>query len=215
MKIEIKHLTLARFINMSANGGVDDILEFLCSSAPPERIRIGIKTYSVPQTADELREALTYGQKVFLSEQPKGDLDLLLRMFAGWYYPILTKNPFDADKAFNVAGKSFRCFITELIPACAHIAKLVSELNEFEEQVLASDPDSLWMQAGGSNLSKYAPMLTVEYLAGKLKCTNDDVFDKPYSECLFWLMYQNESNAVEKRFNQLNIEKAKHGSRNT
>ena len=214
MKIEIKHLTLARFVNMSVHGGVDDILEFLGTSAPPERIRIGIKTYTVPQTADELREALTYGQKVFLSEQPKGDLDLLLRMFVGWYYPILTKKPFDADKAFNVAGRSFRCFITELIPACAHIAKLVSELNEFEEQVLTSEPESLWMQAGGGNLSKYAPMLTVEYLAGKLKCTNDDVFDKPYLECLFWLMYQNESNAVEKRFNQLNIEKAKHGSRN-
>lgn len=215
MKIELKHLTLARFINLSAHGGVDDILEFLGTSAPPERIRIGIKTYAVPQIADELRESLTYGQKVFLSEQPKGDIDLLLRMFVGWYYPILTKKPFDADKAYTIVGKAMNCFITELIPSCAHIAKLVSELNQFEEQVLASEPDSLWMQAGGGGLSKYAPMLTVEYLADKLKCTNDEVFDKPYSECLFWLMYQNESNAVEKRFNQLNIEKAKHGSRNS
>lgn len=206
MRLELKHLTLRRLLILAARGPVYKITDFLVTLPPPSRLRIGCRMRHVPRYYTEVLSVITYAQKRFLEQQPQNDLDLVLRMFSGWYYTIVTGKPFDEASALAFGRKAERCNIDQLYPACAHLARLVSEINKLEEQLLANEADSTWIAAGGNALAPYAPQLTVEFLANRLKCSLEEVHVKPYAECLAVLSERATSAKIEKNFHRLQQE---------
>lgn len=206
MKLEAKHLTLKRLLILASRGGVNKITDFYATLPPPGKLRIGCRLRPVPLKVTELLEKITYGQKRFLEKQPDNDIDAVLRMFVGWYYPIVSGKPFDESRALEFGAKAMRCNINELYPACAHIARLVGELNKLEERLLAAEADSTWIAAGGNDLAPYAPQLTVDFLAKRLMCSHEEVYAKSYAECLAALGERATSARIEKKFHKIQQE---------
>ena len=218
MKIEMKYLTVQRLLMLAASGDVSEILEFHATLPSPPSIRVGVRQRAVPADLSALLGRITFAQKKFLEVQPKNDFDAVLRMFRGYYYPELFPKEFKRNAAKRKAGKEAlgfeaaslkaigkakHCYIAEIVPAMAHIARLVSELNKLEEQLLAADVDPIWLQAGGKELEKYAARMTVEFIAEKLKCGLEEVFDNPYAQCLQVLAERATMAKVERRFHKI------------
>lgn len=207
MNLELKHLTLRRLLLLASKGPVYKITDFLVTLPAPDRLRIGCRMRLVPHTMMEVMGAITYSQKRFLEKQPENDLDAVLRMFAGWYYPIISGKVFEETSALEFTRRAQRCNINELYPVCAHLARLVSDINKLEEKLLASEADSTWIAAGGNALTPYAPQLTVEYLANRLKCSLEEVHNKSYAECLAALGERATSAKIEKAYYKIQQEK--------
>ena len=208
VQIEIKHVTLKRFIAMAAEADVTPLINDVSALPCPEFMRVGLRRKRIPATLDEFAAGLTFGQKEFLAQAPTSDVDLILRMFGGYFSPGMFSKPI----ALKYARKALNVFVLELLPACKRIADFVSALNQREEQLLAADNDPLWIAAGGDTLATYSPLLVREYLASKLQCHIDEVDNKPYNLCLVWLSNRAAMMRVQKTYQEKQLEKAKHES---
>jgi len=64
------------------------------------------------------------------------------------------------------------------------MSRLIEQLLIDEAKKTASDVDKTWIAAGGEKLTPFANMLTIDFLADKLRCHPNEVLNKPYADCL-------------------------------
>lgn len=205
MSINLRYLTLKRFIALSEKGDTSDLIEFYKSLPTPLTMRIGFKRYKVPQTLDELIQSINWEQRLFLAVEPENYLDGVLRMFDCWFYSILTGKEFSEKEAYRIGKKALNCNVDELLPFAEKMQSLVVEMLEFEQEKTAGATNKTWLAAGGAKLAIYADMVTIDFLANEFKCTQDEVMEKPYADCLVRLMRQKDTIEVENEYQRLTM----------
>lgn len=213
--MEARHLTLKRLITLYSHGDCSEIVAFFSNKDLFDgNIRIGFRNRKVPLQLNDFLNQITWGQRMFFAQEPKGWLDATLRCFDGWFYPVLKNKPFDYDKCLSIGSKALNCNIDQLLPFAAHMIDLVEQMLIQEKEKTAGDVDKTWLAAGGSNLAKYGDLFTLNYLAPKLelmygrKMGHKDVMDSPYLDCLVHLMERKETSEVEKEYHELTMLKA-------
>lgn len=212
MQVEVKHLTLRRLFLLASRGDVTEVVQHHFDAAlSPERIRIGVKTYLVPTSVEQLQQNITWGQRLYLATESENLLDVTLRLFGGWYYSIVSGKAFSEDKALKFGRKALGCYITELLPVAASLFKLVEGLLIQEHSATSGDPDKVWKAAGGDMLNKYGDKLTLDFLASRLSvmygkpCGHAEVMAAPYLDCLIQLMERRDFAKVEKEYRELSM----------
>src|SRR4030042_5840312 len=75
----------------------------------PDKIKLDGKYYGVPQNHEQFTKYLCYGQRLFLAQKEEKDFGLIIRMIDGYYYPIVTRKKWDADKALLFGKYALLC----------------------------------------------------------------------------------------------------------
>lgn len=215
--VEVRHLTLDRLIALAAHGDVTPIVEGMQALSAPPVLRVGIRAYRLPTDLLDLQGSITYGQRLYLAQAPTDWLELTLRMFSGWFsgeHQRAGLNPrlrrwlgrapqALTDRHMDSFGRRARwCFIAELLPATRHIGELVAELLAFEVRELKVPQNPKWLEAGGAELARFGALAQVKFLAEALGCDREEVFNRPYSECLSELLMDAQTRRVEHQFNK-------------
>lgn len=200
--MNLKYLTFKRLLLLASKGDVSDLVAFY-SDLPFIYLRIGFKRYNVPKTLIELQTQITWAQRLYFASEPTDFIDLVFKRFNGWFYPILTGKQFNEQECSKIDYKALNCNVDELLPFVAHMSRLIEQLLIDEAKKTASDVDKTWIAAGGEKLTPFANMLTIDFLADKLRCHPDEVLNKPYADCLVRLMHQKISTDVENEYREL------------
>ena len=53
----------------------------------------------VPKDMSEFCESICYGQRIFLAQKEDNDFGVIVRMMDGYFYPLVTGEKWDTDKA--------------------------------------------------------------------------------------------------------------------
>ena len=206
--IPIENLTLRQFLKHADQyiSLVEDLVNLPC----PDRIRIGLNYYPVPQNVDHLTESICYGQRIYLAEKTENDITAILHIIVGYYYPQIFKGGWTVDKASKVLSKILGCNVVELFPAAYQILKLTGDLIERERRLLNRKVKPEEIQAGIDNLNKYADLSAIDFLRESKRLNSDnEIMLLPYSECLVRFMKAKEEQEFAERLREIYENKAK------
>ena len=171
--------------NLNLYGGLSDgLIQLPC----PDYIKIGRNRYEIPETMSDLANKLCYGQRLFLAREEADDIGLISRMMDGYYYPIVTGQKWDEEKARLLGNKVLTCKVKELYPVAMRIITLVSEITEREVELLHKDPTKIERAAGIEELAVFAELNSLDFLRDAMKITVPEVLLTPYNECLVRFM---------------------------
>lgn len=154
----------------------------------PDKFIISFKYYRIPGDMSELSDNICYAQKIFLSQKCKSDLEIIIRMLSGYYYPIVTRLKWDEDKAVLWGRRLSGLFVKDIYPLATHLFKLKGELIKREYDYLHREPKKEEKIAGIDRLAKYAELDAIDYLSDVLKITREEVLLTPYNTCLVRFM---------------------------
>jgi len=184
--IPLKYLTVKRmFENEPLYAGLSDGLVKLLL---PNNLIISLKPYGIPETMTDLCDNICYAQKIFLSKECKTDLEIIMRMITGYFYPVVTGKKWDEENALRWSKKIFGLLVQDAYPIATHIFKLKGELLKREYDYLHREPKKEEKIAGIDRLAKYAELDAIDYLSDVLKITRDEVLLTPYNTCLVRFM---------------------------
>jgi hypothetical protein len=184
--ISIEKLTLREMINnFSLYSGLPDGLKQL---PLPEFIKINKKKLSIPKTLDEFTTNICYGQRLFLVRKEDNDFGLIFRVLDGFYYPLVTVNKWNEDKALLFGKYILTLKVKDLYPIAMHLVTLVSEMIEQEFKLLHREPSKMELAAGIEKLNIFSNLTALDFLRDAMKCTVPEVLLTPYKECLVRFM---------------------------
>lgn len=175
----------------------------------PEKLTIGKKRYPIPQYLKEFTASLCYGQRIFLTQAEEEDFSSILRLIDGYYYPIVTREKWDADNALLFGKKILTCKVKELYPTAMHIASLVKEMADKEQELLHREPSKMELAAGIEKLSVFSELTSLDFLRDAMKITVPEVLLTPYNECLVRFMIAKETTEYQERYFQMQLETSK------
>lgn len=187
-------------------GSLSDTLVLL---PVPTDIKIGLMRYAIPGSYEELANNICYGQRLYLVNEEPNDIGLILRLVAGYYYPIVKKAKWDDQKALLFGKIVLNCRVKDLYPLAAYMAGLVNEIAIREAKLLNREPSKLELAAGIDKLAVYSDLSAIDFLRQSLGKTEDEVMLTPYNECLVRFMQAKEVNAYHERYVKLSQEETK------
>jgi len=195
----------------------EGIPEGLSQLPVPDKLKIGWKRYPVPKDVKEFTGSLCYGQRIFLTQAEEEDFSTIIRIADGYYYPIVTKKKWDADKALLFGKKIITCKAKEIYPTAMHIASLIKEMADKELELLHREPSKMELAAGIEKLNVFAELNALDFLRDAMKITVPEVLLTPYNECLVRFMIAKETTEFQERYFKLQMEtsKAKSGGKAT
>jgi hypothetical protein len=165
--------------------------------------------YAFPGSYEELANNICYGQRLYLVNEEPNDIGLILRLVAGYYYPIVKKAKWDDQKALLFGKIVLNCRVKDLYPLAAYMAGLVNEIAIREAKLLNREPSKLELAAGIDKLAVYSDLSAIDFLRQSLGKTEDEVMLTPYNECLVRFMQAKEVNAYHERYVKLSQEETK------
>jgi hypothetical protein len=171
-------------------------------------IRLGRKYYAVPQTLDEFCKSICFGQRLFLSRKEENDFGVIIRVIDGYYYPIVTVNKWDDDKALLFGKIVLPCKAKLIYPIAMHLTTLVSQLAEREQKLLHREPTKIELAAGIERLNPFSELTSLNFLRDTMKVTIPEVLLTPYNECLVHFMLAKEQSDFQERYYELMKEEA-------
>jgi hypothetical protein len=199
--IPIEKLTLREMIN---NFHLYNALPDGLSQLPvPETIKIRKKEYNVPQTLKEFTDNICYGQRLFLVREEKNDFGAIIRVIDGYYYPLVTVNKWDEDKALLFGKNVLICTVKDLYPVAMHLVTLISEMVKREQELLHREPSKIEKAAGIDKLNVFSELTSLDFLRDAMKCTVPEVLLTPYNECLVRFMIAKETAEFQERYYEL------------
>lgn len=207
--MNINLLTVKRLLIIAASSNVAPMLDDILNIPRPYKVRIGWKAYPIPSTANEVGEKLTYGQRLYMATQSDSVFDNMLRVFSAWYSPLYYGKQFSEKRATKFLKAMLKCNAYELLTTAKHLNALLFEILENEAAAIAGPKDPLFEAAGGEALNQFAILMTLDFLAEKLRCNPDEVLEKSYYECLAWQACRATINRVETAKSLLELEKLK------
>ena len=169
----------------------------------PVDLKIGRKRFPVPQTMDEFTKAICYGQRLFLPRKEDNDIGLITRMIDGYYYPIVTVNKWDEEKALLFGNKVLTCKVKELYPIAMHFVELIGQMTDREKKLLHREPTKVEQAAGIERLDLFSELNALDFLRDAMKCTVPEVLLTSYNECLVRFMNAKELSDYQERYFQL------------
>lgn len=202
--IGIEKLTLREMIrNFHLYFGLPDgLAELPC----PGVITIGRKEYHVPQTMDEFANSICYGQRLYMARQEENDIQLIMRMMRGYYYPLITFQKWDEQKSLLIQNNILTCTAKDLYPVTMHFVKLISEIADRERKLLHRTPTKMELAAGIEKLNVFAELNSLDFLRDAMKCDVPEVLHTPYNECLVRFLNAKEITDYQERYYKLQKE---------
>ncbi len=199
--IDIDKLSLKEMIeNFHLYLGLPDGLALL---PLPEKIKIGKHYYPIPVTLDAFLKDFTYGQRLFVAREEDNDFGAILRVIEGYYYPIVTHQKWDEDKAQLFGGVVLNCKVQDLYPVSMHLIELVSQMVAREQSLLHRDPKKIELAAGIEKLNVFSELSNLDFLRDAMKCTIPEVLLTPYNECLVRFLAAKETIEYQERYFEL------------
>jgi hypothetical protein len=195
--IDIDKLTLRDMINDPGYSGLADGLSQL---PVPEYIKIKGKRFAIPQNVEDFTSAICYGQRLFLARKEDNDFGVILRAMDGYYYPLVTVNKWDEDKALSFGKYILTLKVKELYPIAMHLVTLVSEMISKEFELLHREPSKIELAAGIEKLNVFSDLTALDFLRDAMKCTVLEVLLTPYKECLVRFMHAKAFNEFQKNY---------------
>jgi hypothetical protein len=162
----------------------------------------------VPKDMSEFCEGICYGQRIFLAQKEDNDFGVILRMVDGYFYPLVTSEKWDSDKALLFGNNILTLPVKDLYPVAMHLITLVSEMAEREQKLLHREPTKIEKAAGIENLNKYSELTSLDFLRDAMKCTVPEVLLTPYNECLVRFMIAKDQADYQERYYKLQQEQS-------
>jgi hypothetical protein len=187
------------------SGLPDGLVQFII----PERIKIGWRSYSVPQTVAEFTSNICYGQRMFFTRKEDNDFGIILRTIDGYFYPFVSGKKWDQDKALLFGKNVIHCKVSELYPVSNHLVKLIGEMADREQQLLHRNPSKLELAAGIEKLNVFTELSALDFLRDAMKVPVAEVLLTPYNECLVRFMLAKETAEYQERVYELIKEDSK------
>jgi len=175
----------------------------------PSSIRIKGKDYPVPETSDEFCRNLVYGQRLFIARKEDNDFGVILRVLDGYYYPIVTVNKWDDDRALLFGKYILNLSVIQIYPVAMHIVNLISEVADREQRLLHREPSKIELAAGIERLNPFTELLSLDFLRDAMKVTVPEVIQTPYKECLVRFLIAKEQADFQDRYIELIKEESK------
>jgi len=175
----------------------------------PEYIKIDGKLLSIPKDLKEFTDNLCYGQRIFLTQKEDNDFGVIIRVMDGYYYPLVTNNKWDGDKALLFGKEILKCKVQELYPTAMHLITLVGEMIEREQKLLHREPSKIELAAGIEKLNVFSELTALDFLRDVMKITVPEVLLTPYNECLVRFMIAKETAEFQERYYELIKEEGK------
>lgn len=175
----------------------------LCRLPLPQYITIRKRKYKIPIDYNEFTNSICYGQRLFFTQKEDNDFGVNLRLMDGYYYPIVTENKWDADKALLFGENILTCTVQELYPVVMHLLKLIAEMADREKQLLHRTPSKMELAAGIEKLNIFSELNSIDFLRDVMKITVAEVLLTPYKECLVRFMIAKETEEYRERYFEL------------
>lgn len=175
----------------------------------PDYMIIQKKKYLIPKDLKEFTDNICYGQRIYLTQKEDNDFGAIIRVIAGYYYPIVSKQKWDADNALLFGKIVITCNVEILYPASMHLINLVSEMVVRENDLLHREPSKMELAAGIEKLNVFSELTSLDFLRDAMKCTIPEVLLTPYNECLVRFMIAKETAEFQERYYELMKEESK------
>jgi len=173
-----------------------------------------IMGHQVPKDMSELCEGICYGQRIFLTQKEDNDFDLIVRMIDGYFYPLVTTEKWDSDKALVFGKNVLPLPVIDLYPVAMHLITLVDEMTEREHKLLHREPTKIEKAAGIEKLNIYSELTSLDFLRDAMKCTVPEVLLTPYNECLVrFMIAKDQADYQERYFKLMQEQSTNHTSR--
>lgn len=199
--VSINRLTLQRYaLEQHRYSGLSEGLKAL---PVPEALRIGRHTYPVPSDLDAFCADLTYGQRQYLAEKEGIDVGVILRLTAGYYYPIATGRPWNEKQALSFGKIVLNSLVKDLYPVTNHLTTLMEQLVNREAKLLNRKPSKQEKAAGIDKLTKFADLTAMLFLQQSFNTTPEAVMLLPYNDCLVRFMLSKEQAAFQDRLTEV------------
>lgn len=196
----IESITLKKMILDERNHSLSDGL----SQLPlPEKLRIGLRKYSIPKDLDEFSGAICYGQRMYLTQEESNDFGIILRSITGYYYPIVGKHKFSDERAQLFGRVILHLPVIDLYPVAMHLVSLMAELTDREKKLLHREPTKQEKSAGIEKLAPFSDLTALDFLRQSLNKTEEEVLLTPYNDCLVRFMLAKEQNAFNERLTEV------------
>jgi hypothetical protein len=194
--IRVEKLTLKE---MMFRPSYYDLADDLSTLPTPETIRFDKKNYPVPQTFDDFSKVLCYGQRMFLPRKEENDFGAIIRIIDGYYFPLVTGEKWDEERAIVFGKKVINCRVIELYPVAMQLITFTADLLEREYTLLHREPSKVEKAAGIESLNKYSDLSALNFLRDTMKITTEEVILTPYNECLVRFMLHKDTEEFRER----------------
>ena len=175
----------------------------------PDELTIGKKKYPVPKTMEEFTSNICYGQRLFFTREEDSDFGIILRTIDGYYYPIVSVNKWDNEKALQFGKIVLTCLAKDIYPIAMHLVTLIGEMADREKALLHREPKKIERAAGIERLNIFAELTALDFLRDTMKITIPEVLLTPYDECLVRFLAAKEMADYQERYMELVTEEAK------
>lgn len=205
----ITYLTLSRLAKLQNKGNIEILCKQLSQLYCPERLRIGFRTYAVPQSLDDFRENICWGQRLFMGSSQNTDWESFLFFLAGYYQPIVTKHKYDETEAVRFYDMIAKCHAFEAYPVLTRFVKYFEDLVRLENDKLNQPPDRDMRAAEVDKLRPFTDLNILELVSEKCRVPLKEAHLIEYDIVFALLWAEKETIAFQRRYNEVLIAKNK------
>jgi hypothetical protein len=181
----------------------DGLRDGLAELPVPDKFKLWHRKVSVPETIQDFGDNICYGQRMYFTRPEPNDYGLVLRFITGYYYPVYKKRLWNEKLALEFGSFVLHCKVIDVFPVAIHFIKLMGELADREVKLLQRKPTKQEEAAGIDKLTKFSDLNAVLFLQESFKCSEEEVMQKPYNDCLVRFMLQKENNAFNDRLSEI------------
>jgi hypothetical protein len=200
-----KHITLNRLAKLGVKNDVSTLQKQLTELACPYTITIGLRTYLVPITVNDLRDNICWGQRLLMATPHTNDFESILYFVCNYYQPIVTRSPFDENKVNRLYKKIARVNVVDLYPVLVRLVTLFTEMVEIEAQKLNSEPSKEMRAAEVDRLKPFSDLNILEMISNKCKVPLSEAHLQEYNVVFALLWCEKETADFNQRFYQIQI----------
>jgi len=200
----MKHIDLLTLRDMKLypnlyGGLADGLIELPC----PDKIKIGRKSYPIPDTLEKFSNNICYGQRLYLCRKEENDIDLCVRLVLGYYYPEITGRKWNEDKTLLIREKIVTCKAKEIYPTTVMLTNLIKDVAAREQELLNRKPSKVELAAGIEKLDPFSELNALDFLRDTMKITIEEVLLTPYNECLVRFLNAKEISDYQNRYYEI------------
>ncbi len=206
---DLKYLTLKRLVKLSKIGHISRLQEQLSELACPERLRIGLRTYHVPISTDQLRDNICWGQRLMMNNRHETDFESMMFFVSNYYQPIVTKQEFSEERVIEFYRRLTTCHAHEIYPVLIRIVTFFEQMVETEIARLNSEPDKKMKAAEVSRLKPFTDLNILELISSKTGVKLHDAHLVDYNTVFALLWQEKETIEFRKRYDEILIAASK------
>lgn len=206
---DIKYLTLKRLAKLGQKAGTTVLCKQLSQLACPGELRIGFKGYPVPETANDFRDNICWGQRLFMASPQSTDWESFLYFIACYYQPIVTGKSYDEMAVIKFYNKIVNCHAHEAYPVLTRFVGYMEDIVRLENDKLDQPPDKDMRAAEIERLKPFSELNILELISQKCRVPLSEAHLIEYNVVFALLWAERETIAFQRRYNEILIAKNK------